>query len=405
MGKPAARLGDPVQHPLPPVLTGGPTAITVWIGNQPAWRAIPAASVAALKVAKQISDKVIDVAENAAKAAQGTPGAPAARVAAELAKTAALAAMGAGISAAAAGSDIHACATPWPVPPHGPAVDIEGSQTVIIANFPAAVEGDELLEAIGGTNKITMGCQTVLIGDSSGGGGGGGGGFGIGGGEEGGEGGGGLGAAAAGLLGQLADYLKELYYEQFGERYSDGIVIKGPKEYREKVKQRLDELKQTETGRKTLEELDRQGREGKGVVIVPAEPGDNSTTRTGNPDDAFPKDAAVNPDTGRVDVTTPGDGTTSEVGFNPDYEPTYPDGSSCRSPAVGLGHELIHASHNGNGTNLRNFEDPSDPGGTSNHEEAQTIGRGAYEGDSPTDNSLRDEMGYKRRDSHSSVCP
>lgn len=191
------------------------------------------------------------------------------------------------------------------------------------------------------------------------------------------------------------------------EKYSDGITIKGDKDYRKKVRAQLDELKKTKSGKQIVDKLDAQGRAGKGVVISHAEPGDNSAIPTGDWKNALPKSAKLNPTTGRIDVTTPGDGTTSNVKFNTDYEPKYPDGTSCRSPIVGLGHELIHAINMGAGRLLSDFKDPTDPGvsKTSNHEEAQTIGRGAYVGDSPTDNSLRQELGYKARTSHGSLCP
>jgi hypothetical protein len=191
------------------------------------------------------------------------------------------------------------------------------------------------------------------------------------------------------------------------EKYSDGIKIKGTKAYRDKARKRLDELKKTKEGKKILDQLASQGKAGKGVVIVPADPGDNHCSPTGDWKNAYPEKAKKNALTGRIDVEKSGAGTTSDVGFNPDYEPKYKNGKPCRSPAVGLGHELLHAVHNGNGTNLAKFSDPTDPGTSkpSNHEEAQTIGRGAYSGDSPTDNSLRSEMGYKPRTSHGSVCP
>jgi hypothetical protein len=151
---PAARVTDPVSHPLPPILTGGPGSVNVNIGFLPAWRGLPLAAVAALQSAKSTSDAVITAAETANKAAAGTPGAPAA-----------FAAMGAAIGAAAgAGSDIHQCATPSPVPPHGPGVVIDGSATVLINNMPACRMGDSLLEAIGPPNKIAKGDVTVLIG-------------------------------------------------------------------------------------------------------------------------------------------------------------------------------------------------------------------------------------------------
>lgn len=174
MGKPAARITDAVTHPLPPVLTPGPGAVTVLIGFMPAWRGMPLAAVAALQAAKSVADAAIEVAESAAKAASATPGGPAARAAAELAKGTAAGAMGAAIGAASMGADMHACVTPWPVPPHGPGVVINGSPTVSIGFLPAARMGDSLLEAIGPPNKIVTGCMTVLIGDDGGAPGGGG---------------------------------------------------------------------------------------------------------------------------------------------------------------------------------------------------------------------------------------
>ena len=161
---PSARLSDNVAHPLPPVLTGSPGAVTVLIGMKPAWRGMPLAAVAALQAAKTASDIVITTAEAAKTAAAGTPAAPAALAAEQAAKTAALAAMGAAISAAGALSDIHMCATPSPLPPHGPGVVIDGSATVMINNMPACRRGDTLLEAIGPPNKIVAGCVTVTIG-------------------------------------------------------------------------------------------------------------------------------------------------------------------------------------------------------------------------------------------------
>ena len=48
-----------------------------------------------------------------------------------------------------AGADIHMCTTPSPVPPHGPGVIVDGSQTVLINNLPACRQGDTIVEAIG----------------------------------------------------------------------------------------------------------------------------------------------------------------------------------------------------------------------------------------------------------------
>jgi len=161
---PAARITDPVAHPLPPVLTPGPGSFNTLIGFLPAWRGVPAAAAAALQAAKQVSDAAIKSAEAATAAAAGTPGAPAAKAAEETAKATAAAQMGSMISSMAGPADIHACTTPLPVPPHGPGVVIDGSKTVVINNLPACRLGDTVLEAVGPPNKIVMGCATVIIG-------------------------------------------------------------------------------------------------------------------------------------------------------------------------------------------------------------------------------------------------
>jgi uncharacterized Zn-binding protein involved in type VI secretion len=151
-------------HPLPPVLTPGPGSINVLIGFLPAWRGIPAAAAAALQAAKQVSDIAIQAAETATKAAAGTPAAPAAYAAEQAAKTAALTALSSMVTSMAGMSDIHMCATPSPVPPHGPGVVIDGSKTVLINNMPACRMGDTILEPLGPPNKIAKGETTVIIG-------------------------------------------------------------------------------------------------------------------------------------------------------------------------------------------------------------------------------------------------
>jgi len=138
--------------------------MNVLIGSRPAWRGVPAAAAAGLQAAKQVSDTAIKAAEVATLAAAGTPGAPAAKAAEEGVKAAAAAQMGSAITSAAGGADIHACTTPLPIPPHGPGVVIDGSQTVLINNLPACRMGDTVLEAVGPPNKIVAGEMTVIIG-------------------------------------------------------------------------------------------------------------------------------------------------------------------------------------------------------------------------------------------------
>ena len=177
---PAARITDVVAHPLPPILGPGPPALTVLIGFLPAWKGIPLAAGPGIMAASASTEATLQalettakVAEAAALAGAATPAGPglaatatAARLAAETAKVGSLAANSASILAAAAGGSIHACVTPWPVPPHGPGVVIKGSATVKIENSPACRQGDTIIEAIGPPNSITMGCMTVMIGDT-----------------------------------------------------------------------------------------------------------------------------------------------------------------------------------------------------------------------------------------------
>jgi hypothetical protein len=162
---PAARILDNVAHPLPPVLTIGPGSLNVMIGFLPAWRGIPLAAAAALQAAKTAADTAVNTAVAATAAAAGTPGAPAAYAAEQAAKAAALASMSSAISGAAgSGADIHTCATPSPVPPHGPGVVIDGSATVQVNFLPQARLGDTILEALGPPNKIVKGEPTVIVG-------------------------------------------------------------------------------------------------------------------------------------------------------------------------------------------------------------------------------------------------
>ena len=152
------------MHPFPMLLGAGPGSLNVTIGCQPAWRGVPAAVAQALQAAKKVVDAAIQAVESATMAAAGSPGAPAAYAAEQAVKGNLAAFMGSAITGAACGADIHVCATPVAIPPHGPGVVIDGSTTVTINGLPAARAGDTILEAIGPPNKIAFGCPTVTIG-------------------------------------------------------------------------------------------------------------------------------------------------------------------------------------------------------------------------------------------------
>ncbi len=162
----AARTGDPVLHSIPPVLGVGPGSSNVLIGNQPAWRALPLAAAKDLQTAKKESNKAMAEAKALNLAAAGTPAAGVAKAnekKTEVEQTLAMTKVI--LQAAAGGTDIHTCNTPpLPLPPHGPAVVVNGSATVLINGLPASRAGDTLMEAMGPPNVIVNGCPTVLIG-------------------------------------------------------------------------------------------------------------------------------------------------------------------------------------------------------------------------------------------------
>lgn len=169
-GKPAARLGDTVQHLMPPVLTRGPGSLNVYIGGKPAWRGLPAMQAEIIKAAKQVGDQVVKAAEQATDKATLPPIEAIAYAGEQAIKGSIQGSIGGLITSNAASAappaivDMHACFTPCRVVPHGQGVVIDGSNTVLINGLPACFVGNTILEPLGQPNKITGGCQTVLIG-------------------------------------------------------------------------------------------------------------------------------------------------------------------------------------------------------------------------------------------------
>jgi len=210
----AARITDPVSHPLPPVLSGGPGSPTVLIGGLPAWRALPAALGAAVQAASGAADALMKtplmtpvdaklllanvnatmthaaaqaaalgnptaaaIASAALQSLQATDialtttwtaasAAPGGQPAASMAYTtglqmATIGAASAVFTAIGAAFDLHACATPMG---HGPGLVAVGSAVVMVNNLPLARQGDCVMEAAGGANPIVMGCAAVDVG-------------------------------------------------------------------------------------------------------------------------------------------------------------------------------------------------------------------------------------------------
>ena len=111
----------------------------------------------------QAAQVAIKAAEATTAAAVG-PAIPAAYAAEQALKAAQLASMTASVMSAAGGADIHTCATPLPVPPHGPGVVVDGSATVSTNFLPQSRMGDTVIEAVGPPNKVVKGEMTVIVG-------------------------------------------------------------------------------------------------------------------------------------------------------------------------------------------------------------------------------------------------
>ncbi|MGI9356836.1 MAG: hypothetical protein ACR2PF_16960 [Rhizobiaceae bacterium] len=246
----AARILDPVLHPLPGVLQPGPGSFNVIIGNKPAWRAVPTASGAIIQAAKNVSDAVVAGFETATKAASGTPGAPAALAAEVAAKAAATTAMTSLMNAAGGGADIHICATMVPPPaPHGPGVVIDGSPTVLINNLPASRAQDTILEALGPPDKILMGQPDVIIGNGGASGSGGG--------------GGGLGGAVSAMAGLIAALLSEPVYPRtqvmddgtVATEFSENVFVTGTSAEQGETIRQLNAVRQGDGGQEFFEGL------------------------------------------------------------------------------------------------------------------------------------------------------
>jgi uncharacterized Zn-binding protein involved in type VI secretion len=226
----------------------------------------------------------------------------------------------------------------------------KGSATVFTQKLPQA---RILVDPCVHGGVIVLGCFTVLVGDAGGAGGGG---------------GGGPGAAL------LAKILAG----------KSNIKIEGPPEFQLQTMMALAKLAQTPTGLGLLQSLDSAPHT---TTIKPSLDGTNSENGAGYAD----------PVTG-----APGPGTPAEVFFNPDRDKLNGRPDQTRDPAIGLGHELIHANHDVHGTNVKASSTYTGADGktyTAPGYEQQAVGLGPYANDPYTENKLRkdfDELGISK---------
>ena len=245
-----------------------------------------------------------------------------------------------GMLPAARVTDMCVCVGP-------PDMIAKGSATVMTMKMPQA---RILVDTCAHGGMIVLGCFTVLVGDGAGGGGGGGG-------------------AAAAVLGRILS----------GQ---SSIKIEGSPEFQLQTMIALAKLAQTPSGLALLEQLD-------------ASPNTTTIRETADGNAAGPGSMA---DANRRPDGTPGPGTDATVSFNPNRTVVPPGDEPwmTRDPAIGLGHELIHASHYTTGTREPGTSDYTGlDGNTYNtkNEEQRTVGLGPYQNEPISENTLRREFG------------
>jgi hypothetical protein len=266
---------------------------------------------------------------------------------------------------AARATDMAVCAG-------GPDVIAKGSPTVMIGYLMAARLTDMTVH---GGVITAPGCPTVMIGESGSGGAGGG------------AGAGGAGAAGGTQVG-LMNGMPIVRMPDGTIKIGKGLIIKGDPAFQSKVLADLGKIAGTPTGAKLLSSIENSG---KTVTIV--------KTSGGNTENADNFNNGLRKADG-----TPGPGSNSTVKFNPD-KTQIGDGSEPwmnRPTSVGLGHELIHAAHDANGTTEY---DHSNPSKSPQNYETQTVGlkdtkNGApvdYSGNDFTENKLRKDLGEPER--------
>jgi hypothetical protein len=160
--------------------------------------------------------------------------------------------------------------------------------------------------------------------------------------------------------------------------------LKGPMSFRNKVVRDLVVLAGTPSGKRLLDRLEASGQK---IDVVPE----------ANPHNSFCAPASW------ADATA-GKPTGSTVQYNPEVAIHAYDSAHnliTMPPQVVLGHELVHALNNADGTH-RMGTDPAPPASQPHieEEEASAIGTGSHSADAVTENAMRSDLALARRDNH-----
>lgn len=169
--------------------------------------------------------------------------------------------------------------------------------------------------------------------------------------------------------------------EALMQRIKDGkskLTVTGSDEFKKKTQDSLEKLSKTPTGYKLLEGLDGGS---KSTTIVETSDGNTETAASCND--------------GLYDTTNKkaGPGSNASVKFNPDRDKLNGEGWQTRDPAIGLGHELVHAYHDTRGTTdgraSVEYQDPQKKKRAAPGYELQAVGLGECANDTVTENKLR----------------
>ncbi len=170
-----------------------------------------------------------------------------------------------------------------------------------------------------------------------------------------------------------------------------GMEVQGDPAFVNQVRNDLNTLASGPTGQNLLNQLQGSGQQ---TNIRQVNPGEGNSASYHRPADGRPGPGGAN-----------GPGTAVTVGYDNTRNQIY-DGSQPwhnRPPAVGLGHELIHALHGQTGTRTPGqMQDPGNPGTAAapNNvpaEDVATVGLGPFAGNAITENNIRAEQGLPPR--------
>jgi type VI secretion system secreted protein VgrG len=165
------------------------------------------------------------------------------------------------------------------------------------------------------------------------------------------------------------------------------INISGTDDFKKKALNDIADIGDTPTGKQLLDDID-AGTHKVNIQESPTDP------KTGKKSPGFARKADP------AAAEEPGKGSDTTIFYDPDGTKVKDqNGNPIDIPGKEiLGHEMIHADHNSQGTNLTSQPDPKDP--TGNQEESRTIGINDHKDEPISENKLLEDWGadYRRTD-------